>query len=33
VVSAVLPFEQGGEAIARMARREAIGKLVVKVAD
>lgn len=33
VISAVLPFEQGGEAIARIARRESIGKLVVKVAD
>ncbi|WP_293883500.1 NADPH:quinone oxidoreductase family protein [Sphingomonas sp.] len=33
VISAILPFEQGGEAIARLARREAIGKLVVKVAD
>lgn len=33
VIGAILPFEQGGEAIARLGRREAIGKLVVKVAD
>lgn len=33
VISAILPFEQGGEAIARIADRAVIGKLVVKVAD
>lgn len=32
-VTEVFPFEKGGEAIAKMAARGAIGKLVVKVAD
>lgn len=32
-VTQVFPFEQGGAAIAKMAAREAIGKLVVRVAD
>lgn len=32
-VTEVFPFERGGEAIAKMAAREAIGKLVVRVAD
>jgi len=32
-VTEVFPFERGGDAIARMAARGAIGKLVVKVAD
>ena len=30
-VTEVFPFERGGEAIARMAAREAVGKLVVRV--
>lgn len=32
-VTEVFPFEKGGEAIAKMGARKAIGKLVVKVAD
>ena len=32
-VTEVFPFERGGDAIAKMAAREAIGKLVVKVAE
>ena len=32
-VTEVFPFERGGDAIAKMAARGAIGKLVVKVAD
>jgi len=32
-VTEVFPFEKGGDAIARMAARGAIGKLVVRVAD
>ena len=32
-VTDVFPFEKGGDAIAKMAARGAIGKLVVKVAD
>jgi NADPH:quinone reductase-like Zn-dependent oxidoreductase len=32
-VTEVFPFEKGGDAIAKMAARGAIGKLVVKVAD
>lgn len=32
-VTEVFPFEKGGEAIAKMAARGAIGKLVVKVAE
>ena len=32
-VTEVFPFERGGDAIAALANREAIGKLVVKVAD
>ena len=32
-VTEVFPFERGGEAIAKMAARGAIGKLVVRVAD
>jgi len=32
-VTEVFPFERGGEAIAKMAARAAIGKLVVRVAD
>jgi len=31
-IGALLPLEQGGEAIARLARREAVGKVVVRVA-
>lgn len=33
VVSEVFPFERGGDAIAKMGSRGAIGKLVVKVAE
>ena len=33
VVTNVYPFERGGDAIAALGNREAIGKLVVKVAD
>ncbi len=33
VVTHVYPFERGGDAIAALGNREAIGKLVVKVAD
>ncbi|OJU15387.1 MAG: NADPH:quinone oxidoreductase [Sphingomonas sp. 66-10] len=32
-VTGVFPLEQGGEAIARLGRRDAIGKLVVRVAE
>ncbi|WP_294357818.1 NADPH:quinone oxidoreductase family protein [uncultured Sphingomonas sp.] len=32
-VTEVFPLEQGGDAIAKMAARQAIGKLVVRVAD
>ena len=32
-VTEVFPFEKGGDAIAKMAGRGAIGKLVVRVAD
>ncbi|RED15075.1 NADPH:quinone oxidoreductase family protein [Parasphingopyxis lamellibrachiae] len=32
-VTEVFPFEKGGEAIAKMGARKAIGKLVVRVAD
>ncbi len=32
-VTEVFPFEKGGEAIARLGERKAIGKLVVRIAD
>jgi NADPH:quinone reductase-like Zn-dependent oxidoreductase len=32
-VTEVFPFEKGGDAIAKMGARQAIGKLVVKIAD
>ena len=32
-VTGVFPLEQGGEAIAKLGRRDAIGKLVVRVAE
>jgi NADPH2:quinone reductase len=32
-VTEVFPFERGGDAIAKMANRGAIGKLVVRVAE
>jgi NADPH:quinone reductase-like Zn-dependent oxidoreductase len=32
-VTEVFPFERGGDAIAKMGSRGAIGKLVVKIGD